>query len=787
MTKALRREALALILLLCAWEAALTFLGSFRAHRIFAAERPAADLADLAGDMLRPEEGALQVPGALEPPSVARLAGPDLRPDTGYLVAIRAEAGLRFSVHLIDRAGQRLAAKLQVPPRGESEEFLFPLEPEGLPSSSRLEIWNETSSDVVIQELRFHELGAALGAVRAAVALLGPLALVLFALRHRPSLGEFLRSGRGRSAAERRWWEGVIAFAFFLACFHAFQSAPVQQILDSKFNTVVSHRLISEGTLTLPENFSPGEDEALPYQLQTVGERVYHFYPNAVAVLNAPFVAVFDRFGLAPIAPNGLFLRHRENRILAFAAAIQAAALCALLYLLARLYLRPLPALALAALFAFGTQIFSSVSRPYWSHSWALLLLAAGIYPLLSPALRERAASYMVSASLLSWSFFCRPPMSLSIVGLVGYVAVTRRRWLPWLAIPGLAWAALFVAYSLRTFDSFTPPYFLTSHLQSGVLGVDTLQRSYPNALLGTLFSVSRGLFVYVPFLALLLVLVVRYWRRLPHRPLAIVALGAVFAHWQVVCTNKAWFAGGFGPRLLTDIVTWLYLLAILVVLAWRQDPGFGRGGRVFVQAVAVLLVAASILVNARGANTRGRIYWDGYSIWDWRQPHFLGRVPPPAAPRTLGERIAELAAERDPGARMRLFDEIVRAESLAERPIDGRMTAWAVTWDHWTYGSSPALLTVTNSTRDELVPRLALATWAPRDAYPITVSVVDGGRDRSYTLAAAGTVEIALAPVPAGSSRVYVVRSDKGWRPGGADDRVLGVQLRAVEAAADG
>ena len=77
--------------------------------------------------------------------------------------------------------------------------------------------------------------------------------------------------------------------------------------------------------------------------------------------------------------------------------------------------------------------------------------------------------------------------------------------------------------------------------------------------------------------------------------------------------------------------------------------------------------------------------------------------------------------------------------------------------------------------------PRLALATWAPPEIYPITVTVEDGVASRSHVLTTSGVREVELTPIRAGSARLYFVLSDKAWTPRGNDERELGVQLRAV------
>ncbi|MDH3254919.1 MAG: hypothetical protein OEM62_08020, partial [Acidobacteriota bacterium] len=436
--------------------------------------------------------------------------------------------------------------------------------------SNRIQVSYRVGQEPENLKLRVQALHPAQRLVIPLCRALGLVLLLLFLVRHRQRFIDYLqRTDSPGPTHETRIWDGVSTVTFFLVCLQVFGSASVHQILDLKFSTVVSHQLMTAGDLALPSDFSHARGETLPRVLQEVDGKVFHVYPHAIALLNIPFVAAFEMFDVAPVSSDGFFLRHHENQILGFAAAFQAAALCALLFLLARLFLAPLQSLGLATVFAFGTQIFSSVSRPYWSHAWALIFLTAGLYTLLSRRKRDDGWSAVLAATLLSWSFFCRPPMSLSIIVITAFLVAKLHPRLRYFVGTGLAWGALFALYSMRVFNELIPPYFLSSHLESGVLGLETLNSNYLEASLGTLVSPGRGLFIYVPVTALILLAVVRYWRWLPEKALALAALCAIIANWQLLSFNRIWWGGQcFGPRLFADVLPWFFLLAVLLLSA---------------------------------------------------------------------------------------------------------------------------------------------------------------------------------------------------------------------------
>jgi len=197
--------------------------------------------------------------------------------------------------------------------------------------------------------------------------------------------------------------------------------------------------------------------------------------------------------------------------------------------------------------------------------------------------------------------------------------------------LTGVVWAALFVSYSLSNFDSVLPPYFLSSHLRSGRLAGGILLTSYPWAMLGTLFSPGRGLFIYVPILLVILVAVIRRWRWISDQTLAVTALAVCIAQWQLVSLFRNWWGGQcFGPRLMSDVLPWFFVLGVLAVAALRaaRDEGRFQWSALKTTGLA-LVVAASIFVNTRGAVARETA--DGAGIWNWRYPQFMaGLIPRP-------------------------------------------------------------------------------------------------------------------------------------------------------------
>lgn len=639
MSLSLRRrlliEALVLLTLLGARGWALLNVASPRGLLAFT-ERPGTDLLGGAKGRLERQDGRVRVRARGDAPSKVRLGAVDLEPGKAYLLVVRASQGDPFALRLFDRSTSRVVGDLPFSPGDSGGTLAAELNADHLPSDLRVNLLYVSSRDLVLEALELRELGPGATWAPRLLRLLGPVLVVAFVVRHRRPLLAHLGLGpRTSDRALERSSDAVLALLVFLLCITVYRMAPVQQLMDARYITVASHSLLRSGTLALPDGFEPLARSRRAYMVQKVGDRARHFYPEATAVLNAPFVAVFGWLGVSPIKPDGAFHRPHELYILRVVAAFLAAATCAMLYLLARLWLPPGTSLLLSVVFAFGTQLFSTISRAFWSHTWSVFLLSTALYLLFSSTLRGGRWVDALAATSLCWASFCRPILILSILGVGLYLLLDRsRRILPF-AVTGLAWAGLFVVYSMSVFDQLAPPYFmlLASRVTAGLLGGGVESSGYPTGLAGTMISPGRGLLVYVPIVVLILWAVVRRWRWIPEKSLALTALAVCFAHWQLVSLSKNWWGGQcFGARLMSDILPWLFVLAALALAAVRAaaEAGAFRWTALKV-AIVLVLVAASCFINTRGAFARETLR--GAGIWNWRYPHFLsGLIPRPDA-----------------------------------------------------------------------------------------------------------------------------------------------------------
>ncbi|HTY55847.1 MAG TPA: hypothetical protein VMB26_11625 [Candidatus Binataceae bacterium] len=439
----------------------------------------------------------------------------------------------------------------------------------------------------------------------------------------------------------------------FVLTFAVFVFSPVTELFDSKFSLLLSESLLTNHSPALNAYSIPGLDfDTLPpdvnlitggsfYQLMRLDGKVLYYYPHGTSYLSLPMVAVLRGMGESVVSAGGRYDKAREEREQHLVASFLMALLACIFLRTAELMLPDSWSKVVAIGAAFGTQIWSTASRSLWSHTWEILLLGFVILELLSAEEKSRRLRPILLATLVSWMFFVRPTGALVVIGLSIYIFVYHRKDSIPFCVTGLGWLAGFITYSWYTFGQLLPGYYhnQTFHTFS----------HFTTAFAANLLSPSRGLFVFVPELMFVVFLLDRYWTRLPHRRLAVLALAISFAHLLIICGDEKWWGGwSFGPRLLTDLVPWFVLLAILSLRAFRDDllqreiadssgrKRFSRSDQAKI-ALGFFLLAIGIAINSRGAMSWKTGQWnasphiDAYPgrVFDWREPQFLAGLVP--------------------------------------------------------------------------------------------------------------------------------------------------------------
>ncbi len=321
------------------------------------------------------------------------------------------------------------------------------------------------------------------------------------------------------------------------------------------------------------------------------GERLYVGTFGPGAALSAVPVLAFLRAFAGDIRTSPELLWHGAK----FAASLLAAASAAIVFLTARRWLQPGPALILAAAYGLGTSVWSTSSQTLWQHAPNEFFLALGTLFLVNARGSTRHAA--LAGLSFSAAVACRPTSALFSAAAAVYLLLVDRR-----ALLAYALASIPVAAGLGAYNF----HFLGSPIRFGQAeagrtialaktgSAQVWQTPLWKGLAGLLASPSRGLFVFSPFLALALAGAVACWRRAEYaalRPLTV----AVVVLLAVEAKHFDWWGGwSFGYRHIVDLATTLTVL-IIPVAGWALATRARR-------ALFAALLVWSVLVQALGA-----------------------------------------------------------------------------------------------------------------------------------------------------------------------------------------
>lgn len=424
----------------------------------------------------------------------------------------------------------------------------------------------------------------------------------------------------------------IAAAAIFIGALAVYLASPVTAHTDSIWSLYLAQSFVKTGSFTLDPYSAmvPPND----YRTERINGHIYSLYSFGTPLLAAPFVAVFDRLPLFDGLTFGNFLAAHppgpdEWPVEKLVASVIVALNALVVFGLALEYLDLVKSIFLALVFAFATPAWSTASRGLWQHGPSMLCLSLALY--LVVLARRKPALSVLAAFPLVFAYVVRPTNSLSIALFTLYLLIAQRRYFLYtLFCMGLSLAAFFL-YNYSIYHQFLPHYYLP-----GMLSHIT-----PTALLGTIVSPSRGLFIFAPVLILSIYGIYlrlaqqgRRWLREVDSYLAAI-LGL---HWLAISAFPVWYGGwSIGPRYFADVVPFLIFFLIPVLEKLPAIPVKAMAQRTATTAVIGLAVV-SLLINFWCSTSPGPMAWNGIPdnvdthlsrLWDWGDMQFLRNLCP--------------------------------------------------------------------------------------------------------------------------------------------------------------
>lgn len=380
---------------------------------------------------------------------------------------------------------------------------------------------------------------------------------------------------------------------------------------DTRATLLVSQELIQRGTVRL-DHHGAETLKGYGYVIQEKDGHFYYYFPLGASLLSVPFVAVANALGYDML--------DSESPMQRLLTALLLVATFLLVHSLARMFLPVPQAMPLATLCVFGTSIASTGMTTLWSHDFAVPLATLSLLLVFRTTLEGKALAPAALATCLFLAYLCRPTMAVLAPTVLLYLFCYRKH----AAVKAVAWlAAMLVGFSLWSryqFGGWLPDYYLPKRLDNP---------EFTTALWQNLFGPARGLFVYSPFLAPVIVLAAVLWRSdRDYARALIIGIGWPLLHLFAVSGFPHWWAGwSYGPRLMMDCLPGLFALLFLSV------GKLGGGQRLAMLVLVALTGAFAIYVNTwQGLFNAYAARWnadpvvDMYPeyVSDWRYPQFL-------------------------------------------------------------------------------------------------------------------------------------------------------------------
>lgn len=267
---------------------------------------------------------------------------------------------------------------------------------------------------------------------------------------------------------------------------------------DPRYTLIVSQSILDHGTIQLDAYQGDAiwgklaNLESDP-NIVTVKGRFYNYFPVGPSVLSLPFVALVRVAGWDMRLPQDNI---NAQRLLSAVTAVLA---LWLLYLTSLQYMDRASSLVVAGVMTLGSTLLSTLAVALWSSNFSVLFLGLALLLLARyDAGRSTTTHPWALGGLLFLAFFCRASAAAFILPTLLYLWWKQPRQVVLASICAAVPLALFLLWSRIEFTNWLPIYYSVARLQAER---DPLSR----ALLGHLFSPSRGLLVYSPFLLLLI------------------------------------------------------------------------------------------------------------------------------------------------------------------------------------------------------------------------------------------------------------------------------------------
>lgn len=410
------------------------------------------------------------------------------------------------------------------------------------------------------------------------------------------------------------WPLVFIAVVVFLI---AFTTRRTEAFSDPTFTFLEAQTFIKQGTIQLDAYAQetvfgvPFRDYISRGHIQSHNSHYYDYFPAGTTFLSVPLVIVTSAFQLNAELRQHNALLHRVFS--SFTCVI----ILLIVYHIARIYLGKTSSLIIATISILGSGLISSLGTAVWSLNFSTIFIGLSVL-LLAHFDTGRAPTVrpILLGVCLFLAYFSRASSAAFIIVVFLYLFIKDRRQFFKVGIVAGSLFGLFLLWSMNVYGQLLPSYYSIGRFEAGAVPTWV-------AIYGHLFSPSRGVFVFSPFLILVLVGLARFWRVVSRQLLVWLCIGWFALHVFIASRAVVWWGGNsFGPRILTDSLIGLILLSVILwgnakcrlSLRWKR----------VVAGAYIVLGLLAIGINMQGLYNRNVSRWHGY-VEPVVQPPFTG------------------------------------------------------------------------------------------------------------------------------------------------------------------
>jgi hypothetical protein len=334
------------------------------------------------------------------------------------------------------------------------------------------------------------------------------------------------------------------------------------------------------------------------------GGHVCSIFPPGVAILALPLLLPAVLAGVSPSDATALLLLGH------LAAAIIEAIAVLLLWSVFRRFVSARWSVGLVLLYFLATSVRTVASQALWQHAGVHLGIALALWLVLEErAISSRRA--FLAGLAIGFATVARQTAAIALTGVL-----SRRTFLRSVAGFGIGIIPLLVYNAAAFGNPFEQGY-----------GSKPFDTPVPVGLYGLLFSPSRGLFVYAPYLVFAVAALVLAWRARGEVAARLRGFGiAALVTLVLYATYTEWWGGRvFGARFLDDLAPLLF-----AALAW----GIGRGlldralwRRLFWVGAGwslLLFNTAALVYDQKWDTEPVNVNFHPEKLFDWSDPQWL-------------------------------------------------------------------------------------------------------------------------------------------------------------------